>query len=119
LTKTPTFRGGRNVAMKVPAHQFENTVEAYQRLGIPVLERTASYVCFEFGPMKLHVNKVTGLSQSEIWLEFITSDASAAAPVVAQNGFVRCDDIEPLPEGYAGFWVMNPAAIVHLVSEKE
>ena len=30
---------------------------------------------------------------------------------------MRCDDIEPLPPGFRGFWVSSPASIVHLVFE--
>jgi hypothetical protein len=26
------------------------------------------------------------------------------------------DDMEPLPPGYQGFWIINPAGVVHLVS---
>jgi len=28
---------------------------------------------------------------------------------------VRCDAIEPLPEGFQGFWIANSAGIVHLL----
>jgi hypothetical protein len=29
---------------------------------------------------------------------------------------VRCDDNEPLPEGFKGFWVVSPVGIVHLIA---
>jgi len=29
---------------------------------------------------------------------------------------VRCNEIEPLPEGFRGFWIADPAGIVHLVA---
>jgi hypothetical protein len=32
---------------------------------------------------------------------------------------VRCDQIEPLPEGFEGFWIANPAAIAHLVAKDQ
>ena len=105
--------------MNVPAHQFEATIAAYRQMGIPMLEESPTTVTFTFGPMKLHVAKVTNLSQAEIWLEFITSDARAAAGYVEQTGFVRCDGIEPLPKDYPGFWLTSPSSIVHLVTEKE
>jgi len=105
--------------MKVPANQFADTVEAYRQLGIPLLEHSESHASFDFGPIRLHIDKAAGLRQSQVWLELITSDAGAAAALVAAQGFKRCDEVEPLPDGYSGFWVMNPAAIVHLVSEQE
>lgn len=119
MPETPTFRGGRNIAMKVPAHQFEATVEAYRQIGIPILERSASTVSFEFGPIRLHVDRVTNLSQAEIWLEFIATDALASADRLARAGFVRCDDVEVLPADFTGFWVTSPSSIVHLVAEIE
>lgn len=119
MTKPPAFRGGRNIAMKVPEHQFLPTVESYRALGIPVVDQSDSSVSFEFGPIRLHVDKVANLSQAEIWLEFITPDVAAAAEVVERTGFVRCDRVEELPKDYAGFWVSSPASIVHLVSETE
>ena len=119
MTQVSSIRGGRNVAMKVPAHQFAATVECYRSLGLPILDESESTVCFEFGPIRLHVDRVLNLGQAEIWLELITSDTNAAAAPVERAGFVRCDHVEKLPEGYAAFWASNPASIVHLVSEAE
>jgi len=105
--------------MKVPEHQFAATVNAYKTLGLPVISVSDVTVSFDFGPIHLHVDKVTRLSQAEVWLEFITTDVQEAAVTVERAGFVRCDRIERLPEGFAGFWVSSPASIVHLVSEME
>jgi hypothetical protein len=105
--------------MKVPAHQFHSTIESYRRLGIPILEQSSTSVSFQFGPMNLHVDKVDSLTQAEIWLEFIVSDVNAAAGYVEQADFVRCDQVEPLPSDFPGFWVTSPSSIVHLVTEKE
>jgi hypothetical protein len=32
-------------------------------------------------------------------------------------GVVRCDRVEPLPEGFEGFWIASPASIVHLLAK--
>jgi hypothetical protein len=32
---------------------------------------------------------------------------------------VRCDEVEKLPPDLDGFWIMNPAGIVHLVCSPE
>lgn len=119
MPQKPTFRGGRNIAMKVPAHQYDATIESYSRLGIPILDQSSNHVLFQFGPIRLHVDKVANLSQAEIWLELVVSDAKAAAPDLEQADFVRCDEVEQLPEDYPGFWVTSPSSIVHLVTEKE
>jgi hypothetical protein len=34
-----------------------------------------------------------------------------------KNSFIRRDEIEPLPDGFKGFWIANPANIIHLVTE--
>ena len=55
------------------------------------------------------------MSQAELWLEVVTDDSEAAAEHLNNAGIVRCDDIEPLPEGFAGFWISSPASVIHLV----
>ena len=119
MSKPVKFRGGKNVAMKVPSHQFDSTVESYIAMEIPIIHRSETSTTFEFGPINLHIDSVTNMSQAEIWLEFISSDANLAEEITAKAGFSRCDSIEALPEGYKGFWVSSPASIVHLISENE
>ncbi|HWP91435.1 MAG TPA: hypothetical protein VNN20_04460 [Thermodesulfobacteriota bacterium] len=58
---------------------------------------------FEFGANQLWIDRVPGLSQAEIWLELITNDVSAASEHLKSAGVVRCDEIEPLPEGLHAF----------------
>jgi hypothetical protein len=57
------------------------------------------------------------MSQAEIWLEFFTDEFDAAADHLSKAGVVRCDAIEPLPEGFRGGWITSPANIVHMVRE--
>ena len=66
-------------------------------------------------PNRLWIDKVSGMSQAEIWLEVITNDTAAATAHLSDAGIVRCDEIEPLPEGSDGFWISSPAQIIHLV----
>jgi len=54
---------------------------------------------------------------AEVWLEVITDDSEAASKYFEKNNCIRRDEIEPLPEGFKGFWVANPANIIHLVTE--
>jgi hypothetical protein len=50
------------------------------------------------------------------WLEVVTDDVVTAASHFAGWGVVRRDEIEKLPEGFNGFWIANPAGIIHLVA---
>ena len=115
---TPTYRAGRNIAIKVPPHQYEATLRFYRDvLGLEALEDQAPSVGFRFGANNLWIDRVPALSQAETWLEIVTDDLAAAAAHLAAEGVVRCDEIEPLPPGFEGFWVSSPAAIVHLVCD--
>jgi catechol 2,3-dioxygenase-like lactoylglutathione lyase family enzyme len=111
-----TFAAGRNIAMKVPPHLFEATVQFYRDvLGLKEITNHAPSVGFEFGANNLWLDRVPGISQAEIWLEVVTNDIAAASEQLNAAGVVRCDEIEPLPEGFQAFWVSSPASIIHLV----
>lgn len=111
------YQGGRNLALKLPPHQFDATVRFYgEVLGLPRLAEFEPSVVFEFGASRLWLDRVAGLSQAELWLELLAHDTGKAAQHLARAGVVRCDEIEALPEGFDGFWITSPAAIVHLVA---
>ena len=115
------FAGGHNIAMKVPPHLWEATVEFYRDvLSFKIIEHAATVpesVAFEFGANRLWIDRVEGLSQSELWLELTAGDVQAAAEHLKSAEVVRRDEIEQLPAGFEGFWIQNPAAIIHLVSK--
>ena len=117
------FAGGRNIAMKVPPHVWDTTVQFYRDvIGLRVLERAPTLppsVGFQFGSNQLWVDRVDGLSQAEIWLELSTDDLQGAASHLKSTGIVRRDEIEALPEDFEGFWIENPASIIHLVAKPE
>jgi catechol 2,3-dioxygenase-like lactoylglutathione lyase family enzyme len=114
---TPPFAGGRNIALKVPPHQYEATVRFYRDvLGLKPLDNHPPEVGFEFGANQLWIDRVPGMSQAEIWLELATPDIAAAAEYLNSAGVVRQDEIEPLPEDFAGFWISSPASIIHMVA---
>jgi hypothetical protein len=116
----PKFEGGKNIAMKLPSHVFYQTVAFYKDvLRLPIREEEDSSVIFEFGVQRLWLDRVDHFSQAEIWLELITNDVEAAAGYLDNTGTVRRDEIEPLPEGFDGFWITNPANISHLISRQE
>jgi hypothetical protein len=61
---------------------------------------------------------VEGIAKTEVWLEVRTTDIAAAAEHLKAAHITRCDEVEPLPEGMAAFWIKNPAGVVHLVTEE-
>lgn len=112
----PAFEGGRNIAMKVPAHHYDATVQFYRdTLRLPVLAQFAPNVVFAFGANQLWIDRVPGAGQTELWLEMETAEPEAAADWLAEQGLTRCDEAEPLPEGFRGRWISSPAGVVHLV----
>lgn len=64
---------------------------------------------FEFGASQLWIDRVDGMSQAEIWLEFVVDDVPAASKHLCMNEIIQRNEIEPLPEGFDGFWIPNPA----------
>lgn len=117
----PRFEAGRNIAMKVPEHEYEATVAFYRDvLALPMIDGTmrssTESVRFDFGGKVLWIDRVAALSQAEIWLEVLTDDIAAAAAHLARHGCVRRDGIEPLPDGFQGFWISAPPNVIHLVA---
>jgi catechol 2,3-dioxygenase-like lactoylglutathione lyase family enzyme len=118
----PKFSPGKNIAVKVPPHEFEATVAFYKDvLGLEQIEASATgdfeSVVFEFGDKNLWIDRISGLSQGEIWLEVVADDIEHASEYLAKKGCARRDEIEPLPKDFIGFWVSSPANIIHLVTE--
>ncbi|MEO4045851.1 hypothetical protein AAFN46_02015 [Pseudomonas sp. CAU 1711] len=116
MSAKPMFTAGRNIAMKVPPHLYEATIQFYRDvLGLKEITQHAPSVGFEFGSNNLWIDKVAGISQAETWLEVLTDDIEAAAEHLKAAGIVRRDEIEPLPQGFNAFWVSSPASIIHLI----
>jgi hypothetical protein len=111
------YRGGSNVAMKLPPHRFDAAVKFYRdTLGLKVSGHGESKLV-EFGPIQLWLDRCPQFSQTELWLEVIASNSGAATKDLDDKKVVRCDPIEALPEGFRGFWITSPGDIVHIVSE--
>lgn len=117
----PKFNPGKNIAIKVPAHEFDKMVNFYKVI-LGLKQKTASSpdaphsVAFEFGDKNLWVDKVSGISQAEIWLEIVTDDAIAAKNYFESQGCTIRNEIELLPPGFNGFWLSSPSNTIHLIS---
>ncbi len=112
------------MAMKVPAHEYDRTVAFYRDvLGLPPIKEPAKSstesVRFAFGDKVLWIDRVAGLSQAEIWLEIVTSAPEEAATFLSEHGCARRDEIEPLPDGFTGFWMSSPCNIIHLLTDED
>jgi len=117
---TANITGGINIAMKVPPHQYQATVAFYRDVvGLKPFTAKAPAIGFELGPNRLWIDEAPMMSQAEVWLELFTDDSSGAATRLAEAGIMRCDAIEPLGEGFQGFWITSPASIVHMVRESD
>jgi catechol 2,3-dioxygenase-like lactoylglutathione lyase family enzyme len=117
----PVFRAGRNIAMKVPEHEYDRTVAFYRdTLGFRHLADTApgsaETTAFEFGDKVLWIDRAPGFSQAEMWLEVVTEDMDAAAEYLRARDCVLRDGIEPLPPDFKGFWISSPSNIIHLIA---
>ncbi|MEQ1952316.1 hypothetical protein [Mesorhizobium sp. CN2-181] len=114
------IRGGINIAMKVPTHQYEATIAFYRDVvGLKPFTDKAPAIGFELGPNKLWIDEAPTMSQAEVWLELFSDDHRNALQHLKAAGSVRCDAIEPLGDGFRGGWIMNPANIVHMVREPD
>jgi|GEM_PF-66519 len=116
----PMIKPGRNIALKVPPSEFERTIAFYRDvLGLRELGTSKDgAVGFDFEGKDIWLDRVPSISQAEVWLELRTDNLNAAAEYFSTQDIVRCDEIEELPDGFRGFWIKNPASLVHLVSEE-
>jgi hypothetical protein len=76
-------------------------------------------VIFEFGDKNLWIDKMSGLSQAEIWLEIETENIEEASIYLEEMGCTRRDEIEPLTNDLKGFWISGPSNIIHLIHENK
>ena len=112
----PTFSGGINISIKVPLHQYDATIAFYRdTLNLPLVEEEPEGCIFQFGPSRLWVDKAPQLAQADVSLELETNDTLAAARYLKNHGVPRRDELEELPEDFDGFFVTDPAGIIHLV----
>jgi catechol 2,3-dioxygenase-like lactoylglutathione lyase family enzyme len=112
----PNFSGGANIAIKCPHHTYEQTIAFYRdTLGLPLIEEEADGCIFQFGPVRLWIDRVPNLSHADVWLELETNDTESAAAHFKSHGVARRDEVEQLREDFDGFWISDPAGIIHLV----
>ncbi|MFN3601632.1 MAG: VOC family protein [Dietzia sp.] len=120
---TPLFRGGTNIAMKIPAARYDDTVAFYRdTLGFDVVEEatpatgTVSRTARTgFGPCTLWFDCVDNYAQPDIWLELLTDDLGSAVDHLGRAGVSPRDELEPFPEGSTAHWICNPVGVPHVL----
>lgn len=116
MTERPRFEGGSNVAIKLPKHVYDKTVAFYRdTLGLPVVEAGETVTAFQFGPIKLWLDRMESYSQTDVWFEIRANDTAAAKKYLSERGVPRRDEVEKLPPDLDGFWISSPAGTIHLV----
>jgi catechol 2,3-dioxygenase-like lactoylglutathione lyase family enzyme len=108
---------GNNIALKIPPHEFEETIAFYRDvLGLRSLGNVRGSVGFDFDGKSIWIDRVEALSHAEIWLELRADDVSEAEAYFEEQGIIRRDEIEKLPDDFSGFWVSTNSDLIHLVS---
>ena len=115
----PRFSGGRNIAIKIPKHKFEDTVRFYKEiLCLPHKGIEGTSHKFQFGQVTLWLDRVDNYSQTDIWLEISTDDTEKAMQYLERKGVEKRDEIEQL-EGVDAHWISDPAGVIHLLMKEK
>ncbi|PXW74600.1 hypothetical protein BZA02_12213 [Ruegeria sp. P4] len=103
---------GKNIAIKVPLHRWEETVAFYRdKVGLSVARELEESTGFEFGAMTLWIDRVPAQSQTDVWIELFDDDPDAALTRLESP----CrDELEPLTN-VTGHWTSDPAGTVILL----
>lgn len=103
---------GKNIAIKVPLHKWEETVAYYRdKVGLTVAKTLTNSVGFSFGSMTLWIDRAERQSQVDVWLELFSDDPEQA---LKKLGSPRRDELEPLDD-VNGLWTSDPSGVVLLV----
>lgn len=118
------FKGGINIAIKIPKSKYEKTVAFYRdilKLEVtekpiknPTVSRTHEV---KFGTHIVWLDCVDNYTHSETWLELRTPDIEKATEYLKSNGVDTCDELEEIPDGH--HWIMDPAGTVFIVGKGE
>src|SRR5437899_2489748 len=113
----PQFSGGANIAIKCPAHTYDQTVAFYRdTLALPLIEEESDGCIFQFGPNRLWIDKVPNLSHPDIWLEIETNDTEAASSFLKVHGVARRAAVENLPVDCNAFFISEPGSVATTLS---
>lgn len=119
-----SFKGGRNIALKIPKNKYEKTIAFYRdilKLSVeeesidhPTVSRTHQVM---FGENILWLDCVDNYTHSEIWLELDTPNVEKATEYLKSEGIEPCDELEEIPDDM--HWIMDPAGAVFILNKQE
>jgi predicted RecB family nuclease len=119
-----TFKGGVNIAIKLPKSKYNLTVAFYRDIlklqveekpiSNPTVSRTHQVV---FGNNIIWLDCVDNYTHSETWLELTTEDVASATKYLQSKGVETCDELEQLPENM--HWITDPAGTVFIVKKRD
>lgn len=118
------FKGGINIAIKIPKSKYDETVKFYRdvlKLEVeekpidnPTVSRTHQV---KFGANIVWLDCVDNYTHSETWLELKTPSIEAATTYLNAKGVKTVDELEQIPEDM--HWIMDPAGTVFIVSKPD
>ncbi|WP_226782892.1 VOC family protein [Oceaniglobus trochenteri] len=110
------MEAGKNIAIKVPLHRWEETVAFYRdKVGLPVARELENSTGFAFGSLTLWIDRVAHQSQVDVWIELFDDDPDAA---LRRLGSPCRDELEPLTD-VTGHWTSDPAGTVILLRKEK
>jgi catechol 2,3-dioxygenase-like lactoylglutathione lyase family enzyme len=113
-----SFSAGTNIAIKVPLHQYEQTVAFYRDIAkLEVRKAGENTTAFAFGAIALWIDRVPHQSKTDIWLQLVTDELDAAVQDLQNAGLSVRDELEPL-NGMRAHWVSDPAGTVLLIEQR-
>lgn len=117
------FKGGINIAIKIPKIKYKETVAFYRdilRLDVeekpisnPTVSRTHEV---KFGNNIIWLDCVDNYTHSETWLQLTVPDVEEATSYLYSNGVGTCDELEELPENM--HWITDPAGTVFNLQQR-
>lgn len=119
-----TFKGGVNIAIKIPKRKYEETVVFYRDiLKLEVLEKPINNPTVsrthevKFGDNVVWLDCVDNYTHTEVWLELKTRDMGSATKYLKSNGVNTCDELEQIPDDM--HWITDPAGTVFILNKQE
>jgi len=118
------FRGGVNIAIKIPKSKYDETVFFYRDvLKLEVKEKSIDNPTVsqthevKFGNNIVWLDCVDNYTHSEVWLELKTPDVKNATEYLKSEGVSTCDELEQIPKDM--HWIMDPAGTVFISNKQE
>lgn len=118
-----TFKGGVNIAIKIPRRKYEDTLTFYRdilgweiedvNIKHPTVSRSHKVV---FGGCTLWLDCVDHCTHVETWMEILTPNVEEAVQYLSSKGVETCDELEQIPKEM--HWITDPAGSVFILAKE-